>query len=180
MGRERLASRSAETRRAEETLLRAHVDAWLASQPPGVLLGFAALPDEPDLGPCLEAWRARGGTVALPRMQADSVAFDAALATAAPLATGALGFLQPDAGAPVIPQDRIGVVLVPALALDARGRRLGRGRGCYDRFLPHLHREARTCAVVFSCQVFDDVPAEPHDFTLPLWIDEHGVHEAGG
>lgn len=58
---------------------------------------------------------------------------------------------------------RADVVLVPALAVDGLGRRLGQGAGCYDRALAHARRGAGVIALVFDEEVLDEVPAEPHD-----------------
>lgn len=56
-----------------------------------------------------------------------------------------------------------GVILVPALAVDRRGARLGRGGGFYDRSLTHRDREARLIAVVRDDELVDELPSEPHD-----------------
>ena len=56
-----------------------------------------------------------------------------------------------------------GLVLVPALAVDRRGVRLGRGRGFYDRSLPARGAHARLIAVVRDAELVDELPAEPHD-----------------
>ena len=56
-----------------------------------------------------------------------------------------------------------GLVLVPALAVDRRGVRLGRGRGFYDRSLPRWGAHARLIAVVRDDELVDELPAEPHD-----------------
>jgi 5-formyltetrahydrofolate cyclo-ligase len=58
------------------------------------------------------------------------------------------------------------VMLVPALAVDRRGRRLGRGGGFYDRTLPLCARGARLVAVVRDDEVLDEVPDEPHDVPM--------------
>jgi 5-formyltetrahydrofolate cyclo-ligase len=56
----------------------------------------------------------------------------------------------------------VDLVVVPAVAVDARGMRLGRGGGSYDRALARA-RSARVLAVVYSDELLDEVPAEPHD-----------------
>jgi 5-formyltetrahydrofolate cyclo-ligase len=57
-------------------------------------------------------------------------------------------------------------ILVPALAVDRRGVRLGRGAGFYDRTLPLADRQARLIAVVRDEEVVDSLPAEPHDVPM--------------
>lgn len=67
------------------------------------------------------------------------------------------------------------VVLVPALAVDRRGVRLGRGAGFYDRALPLASPAARLIAVVRDDELIDDIPAEPHDVPMT-----HVLTPAGG
>lgn len=70
---------------------------------------------------------------------------------------------------PWLPAEAIadaGVVLVPALAVDRRGVRLGRGGGFYDRSLSLCAPGARLVAVVRDAEVLDDLPGEPHDVLM--------------
>ena len=59
-----------------------------------------------------------------------------------------------------------GEILVPGLAFDARGYRLGRGAGHYDRLLPRLRPEVSRWALILDCQWVEDLPVEPHDIPL--------------
>jgi 5-formyltetrahydrofolate cyclo-ligase len=65
------------------------------------------------------------------------------------------------------------VIIVPALAVDPGGRRLGQGGGFYDRFVPQYPR-ARTIALLWSGEVVPDVGAEPHDITVDEWVVADG------
>ena len=61
------------------------------------------------------------------------------------------------------------VILVPGVAFDDRGRRLGRGAGYYDRYLASYQARRRrplVAAVCFSCQVVEEVPCEAHDMRM--------------
>jgi 5-formyltetrahydrofolate cyclo-ligase len=58
------------------------------------------------------------------------------------------------------------LVLVPALAVDRRGVRLGRGRGFYDRSLPARNPKAQLVAVVRDQELVDELPFEPHDVRM--------------
>lgn len=58
------------------------------------------------------------------------------------------------------------LLLVPALAVDRRGNRLGRGAGFYDRALTFAAADARLVAVVRDDELLDDLPAEPHDVPM--------------
>ncbi|MGE5287676.1 MAG: 5-formyltetrahydrofolate cyclo-ligase [Micromonosporaceae bacterium] len=63
---------------------------------------------------------------------------------------------------------RADLVIVPALAVDKRGIRLGRGAGCYDRALARVGAAVPTVAVVYDTELLDDLPAEPHDRPVRL------------
>ncbi|OMC20281.1 5-formyltetrahydrofolate cyclo-ligase [Mycobacterium colombiense] len=83
------------------------------------------------------------------------------------LTTGRWGLLEPPQ--PWLPSSALAqaaVVLVPALAVDRRGARLGRGRGFYDRSLGGRDPHARLIAVVRDAEVLNEVPADPHDIPM--------------
>jgi 5-formyltetrahydrofolate cyclo-ligase len=66
-------------------------------------------------------------------------------------------------------------VLVPGVAFDARGRRLGRGRGHYDATLAGLPASARRVGLAFELQIVSAVPQEPHDALLDTIVTEARV-----
>jgi len=68
--------------------------------------------------------------------------------------------------------NEIDFVVVPGLAFDLKGNRLGRGKGYYDRFLKRLRNDASTCGVAFDCQLLDEVPHGPSDFRLDALVTE--------
>ena len=83
------------------------------------------------------------------------------------LVTARFGLREP--AEPWLPADAVAaatVVLVPALAVDRTGVRLGRGAGFYDRSLPLADPAARLVAVVRDDEVVDKLPAEPHDVRM--------------
>jgi 5-formyltetrahydrofolate cyclo-ligase len=72
------------------------------------------------------------------------------------------------------------VVVVPALAVDRRGRRLGRGGGSYDRALARVGPGAVVVAPIYEDELLDDVPAEEHDRRVHLAVLPSGVHDLRG
>jgi 5-formyltetrahydrofolate cyclo-ligase len=86
-------------------------------------------------------------------------------------------FREPKRAMPQLAHDHIDLILVPGLAFDERGNRLGRGKGYYDRFLALPGIRAKTAAVAFEFQLVPDVPHEAHDrgvdflATEDRWID---------
>jgi 5-formyltetrahydrofolate cyclo-ligase len=88
------------------------------------------------------------------------------------LATGPFQVREPVAACPVVPLNRLDLALVPGLGFDARGGRLGRGKGHYDRLLAGF--AGMKTGVAFDFQILPEVPREPHDIALnavvtPTW-----------
>ncbi len=88
----------------------------------------------------------------------------------ADLQTGTYGILEPkrECRRPVNPQE-IDLVVVPGVAFDPAGNRLGYGRGLFDRFLPTLKAGVCLVALAFEIQIKAQVYAEPHDYPVQ-WI----------
>jgi 5-formyltetrahydrofolate cyclo-ligase len=84
---------------------------------------------------------------------------------------GRYGICEPELGEPA-GVDAIGLVIVPALAFDIAGSRLGRGGGFYDRFLSQPGFAAVTCGVALEAQILEDLPHEPHDVPVDLVVTE--------
>jgi len=82
---------------------------------------------------------------------------------------GYRGIPEPRAACPELALDSIDWVLVPGLAFDIAGRRLGYGGGYYDRLLPFLPQAAPRVAGAFEVQIVDAVPTAPHDIAID-WI----------
>ncbi len=86
------------------------------------------------------------------------------------------GFDQPAAGSPLVPDAEIAVVLVPGLAFDRGGARLGHGKGYYDRFLSRLAAIGRARFVgVTGGYVVAELPTEPHDVVMTHLAGTFGV-----
>jgi 5-formyltetrahydrofolate cyclo-ligase len=131
----------------------------------GVLL-YHALPDEPDLDALIHAALADGKSVTLPRYSAALGAYEAALIRnlSQDCAPGRYGVVEPVPHCPVAGLNQLDFALVPGVAFDPAGRRLGRGKGYYDRLLERVN--GIKCGVAFDCQVVAELPAEPHDVKL--------------
>ena len=91
------------------------------------------------------------------------------------LETGHYGIREPKAErVRAVPAEEIDAVLVPAVAFDRRGYRVGYGGGYYDRFLPKVPRAARIGAA-FACQMVGRIPAGPHDIPVDRIATEEGI-----
>jgi 5-formyltetrahydrofolate cyclo-ligase len=71
------------------------------------------------------------------------------------------------------------LIIVPGLAFDRHGDRLGLGKGYYDRLLQHIRPDAVKIAVAFECQIVDKIPVLPHDVRMDMVITENAVYTAG-
>jgi 5-formyltetrahydrofolate cyclo-ligase len=79
---------------------------------------------------------------------------------------------EPLPACPRVSRDAIDFVLVPGVAFDRLGRRMGYGGGYFDRLLPHLAPRAVRVAGAFEIQLVDRVPAAPHDIAVDAIVTE--------
>lgn len=135
-------------------------------QSAGSLLFFAPLPGEPDVWPLLQEALRSGRTVALPRFSAPTKNYEACVVRdlAADLVIGQFGIREPAIGCAELPLNRLDLALVPGVAFDQDGRRLGRGRGFFDRLLANIR--GTKCGIAFDEQLVDAVPVGPLDVGL--------------
>jgi 5,10-methenyltetrahydrofolate synthetase len=129
-----------------------------------VVMAFWPLPDEVDVRPLIDRLVAEGRTVVLPKVTGDKTMELRRYTSQADLSEGAFHILEP-VGEPFVDYEQIDVALVPGVAFDAAGHRLGRGRGYYDRFLAE-HLAPRLIGVCFPFQRVAVVPVDAHDVVL--------------
>ena len=68
---------------------------------------------------------------------------------------------------PIVPAEALDMIIVPLVAFDRAGARLGYGGGCYDRYLPTLSPACQIIGIAFDEQRVDHVPTDAHDLPLP-------------
>lgn len=85
------------------------------------------------------------------------------------LALGAFHIEEPQ-GDDTVDPDSIDLMVIPAVAYDRNGNRLGRGKGFYDRLLAST--KARKVGIAYDFQLVDEIPAEPHDVPVDIVITE--------
>lgn len=161
LGRLSPAERAAESARARARL--AEQPLWQAAQ--WVLL-FAPMPQELDVWPLLTEALSAGKNVALPRFVAETQTYEACSIQNAEsdVRMGHFGIREPNHHRVRLAARRLDLILVPGVAFDLRGARLGQGKGYYDRLLREW--QGTTCGVGFDQQLIDEVPLEPHDVIL--------------
>ena len=116
----------------------------------------------------------QGKTVAVPRVNLERRMLDLHVVRdlGRDVEPGYRGIPEPHAGRPTMELAAIDWVLVPGVAFDLRGHRIGYGGGYYDRLLPALPRSAACVAAAFELQIVDEVPTAPHDFALDAIVTE--------
>jgi 5-formyltetrahydrofolate cyclo-ligase len=142
------------------------------------IAGYVAAKGEIDPAPALATAAAAGAVVALPRVDSQRLRFHRA--DAGPLVPGAFGLLEPAATAPEVPIDALDVVIVPGLAFDAEGRRVGFGGGFYDRTFGD--REGATLVgFTYDFQVVPRCPADGRDVSVDVVVtDARELRPAAG
>ena len=159
-------------REAASARLRAHVAAFLERFPTAALAGYWPLGGEVDLRPLLADWHRSGRVALLPRVvgPAEPLRFHRWTPSLV-LEAARFGVEEPPAGTPMLAPD---VLLVPALAVDAAGYRLGYGGGFYDRTLAELHPTV-AIGIVFAAQRVDRLPHDAFDQPLTHVATEDGL-----
>lgn len=127
----------------------------------GTVLLYWSMPEEVDTHALIRRWAARKRIV-LPRVCGQTL--ELRQYDPERMVPGYRGILEPSADALVVPDAEIELAVVPGLAFDLAGHRLGRGKGYYDRLLPRLR--CPRLGLAFPCQILDEVPIEPHDVAL--------------
>ena len=140
--------------------------AWAPLRRARTVMAYASLRREPDTQELIGALHARGVRVTLPAVEGPVMEPQAVPG-------------GPGAPLPIAAED-LDAVLVPGLAFDLAGHRLGRGGGHYDRFLIRLRPDCLRIGVCFEGQVVPAVPTDPWDQALDALATEAGVRERGG
>lgn len=131
------------------------------------ILMYHSLPDELSTRGFLSKWRDRKYFY-LPRV--NGVNLDILPYDETRLELGAFQIEEPT-GSDIIDPDDIDLIVVPAVAYDRRGNRLGRGKGFYDRLLKTT--TATKIGVGYEFQIFDEIPVEPHDVRMDMIITQN-------
>ncbi|QES42120.1 5-formyltetrahydrofolate cyclo-ligase [Streptomyces venezuelae] len=144
---------------------------------------YVSVGGEPGTGPLLDALHARGTRVLLPVLLPDNDldwgAYDGARSLTRVQHPGKMALLEPSG--PRLGPDAVleaDAVLLPGLAVDARGMRLGRGGGSYDRVLTRLERAAADPALVvllYDSEVVAHLPDEEHDRPVHAVVSPSGA-----
>ncbi len=141
------------------------------------LLCYAPRGNELDISNLVEEALGNGKVVALPQFDPGTGAYRACQITVplSQVAVGTFGIREPGMHCASFPLKQLDLVLVPGLAFDPAGHRLGRGRAFYDRLLTGIR--GVKCGVAYDEQVRSEIPVERHDVLLNCiltpsrWLD---------
>ncbi|MDQ7012361.1 MAG: 5-formyltetrahydrofolate cyclo-ligase [Planctomycetota bacterium] len=180
--RGRLAAMTGGVREAESRAICDRAMDWQPLAAAGCVLAYMPMASEVDIRPMIETLLGRGVRVCLPRVE-----WESRLIVPVPigdlerdLGPSERGVRQPRADIAPADADSVQVVVVPGLAFDDGGGRLGRGGGFYDRWLGDRADGVLALGVAFACQVVERVPMERHDRRVDGVVTPTTLLAAGG
>jgi 5-formyltetrahydrofolate cyclo-ligase len=140
------------------------------------ILAFASIHNEVRTQPGMQAAWAAGKRVALPRVVGDELELHL-IDSETVLVEGAFSVPEPAETAAQVEPGEVDFALVPALAVDPRGYRIGYGGGYYDKLIPRL-LHACTCVVAYDFQLISEVPELPFDVAVDLVVTDERLIRA--
>lgn len=157
-----------------ERLIVDHIAAFLADRDPVTVILYSAMPHEIEVGGLRTVGDHRYGITRTPAtgwltLHPVDVAHE----------RHRYGFRQPVAGAEEIPPVEVGVVILPGLAFDRSGFRLGHGAGYYDELCSRLPADVIRIGVVRAALVVEALPVEAHDLPMTHIATESGIVAVG-
>ena len=153
------------------------VMAIVAAETPRIVAAYLPIRSECDCRPIIERAQGLGIAVVLPVLVDPVTLVFRRFEPGAPLAAGGFGTLAPTPDRPVLDPE---LVVMPMVAFDRSGSRLGHGKGHYDRALAKLAARGvapRLVGIAFAAQEVETIPAEPHDVRLDWIVTENETLE---
>lgn len=143
------------------------------------VMAYIPIGGEPDVLPLLRTILVRGQRLCLPRVKWDDGSMEAVEVRSidGDLVSCRYGLREPAGHLTPLAPAEVGFVLVPGVAFDEAGGRLGRGSGFYDRFLRRVRAggsDATLCGVCFQMQLCAQTPLDPDDMMVDALVTERG------
>ncbi|EAQ77586.1 5-formyltetrahydrofolate cyclo-ligase [Blastopirellula marina] len=171
-----LAARNQLGDRSERSVrIQARISNWLPQQSAATLLCYVNARCEVDTRSLLHQLLADERRVVVPYCLDDNHLGLFLLSNMSELATGRFGILEPRhqlRDSKRISPVEIDLAILPGVAFDLHGNRLGYGKGYFDRLLSEMRPQAVTCALAFECQLTAQIPTEPHDLPIDYLVTE--------
>ena len=162
---------------ASSRAIAAHLLAMPEYQAAGTVFCFVGSEGEIDTRPILEDALAAGKRLCVPLCTGPGIMELRQVTALDQLVPGAYGIPEPPAAAPEVDMDEVDFAVLPCVACNHLGQRLGRGGGYYDRFLSGYRG-----GTVLLCReklIREEIPLEPHDYPIPWVLTETGLYEDG-
>jgi 5-formyltetrahydrofolate cyclo-ligase len=159
-------------RQARSLAIQERVTRLPCFQNAAVVAGYVAMGNEADPAPILQRAVSLGRSIALPRVDPDTQALSLrSWSQGDPLVKSGWGVMEPPASAPAVPGEEVDLIIVPALAIDLRGYRIGYGKGCYDRLLAGLPGKT-SIGIAFDFQLIEECPRTEGDVPVSLVVTD--------
>ncbi len=139
-----------------------------------VLALYAPIHNEVVTAEVLTEALAAAKTVLYPAVSGDGLRFRRVLVLDQ-LQKGAFGILEPDASCDAYDPCEADLIVLPGVAFDTKGKRVGYGKGYYDKALHSLEGQGKLIGFCYDFQLVDDIAGEPHDVKMDLLITEKRV-----
>lgn len=133
------------------------------------ILLYNSLPDEIGTKRAIECWE-KTKNVFLPRVNGNDI--EILRYDSDNISVGAFGIEEP-AGNNIFDMKEIDLAIVPGIAFDKTGNRIGRGKGYYDRLL--AGSDIATIGIGYDCQLVDQIPVETHDVSVDIVVTPHSI-----
>ena len=158
-----------EQKQAQCSALWPHIESLSVFNEAQHILLYHSLPDEISTHQVIDHWVSMGKTIYLPVVVGDDLVVRRYTREA--MQQGEFNIMEPTGND--VDTTCLQLIIVPGVAFDSKGNRLGRGKGYYDRL---LSRTQATCVgVCYDCQLVDAIPAEPHDRVMHYVVTPGGV-----
>lgn len=153
-----------------------HLCAWPVYQAAKNVMLYLAMPDEPHMEKIISHALSAGKTVCVPHMRETRGLMDAAIITNLnDLIVGQFNLLTPNpATLKLLEPGELDLIIVPGVAFDQEGRRLGMGAGYYDRFLLKASK-AELIGAAWVAQILETIPTDEHDRPVNYLLTEDGI-----
>ena len=161
-------------------MIASHVSAMPTFLDSRTVMLYLALPQEVQTESLLAECHRKAKRVVVPAVTKQGLVAAQMPPGPAELRPGRFGILEPATETAAISPNDIDCVLVPGIAFDGRGARLGFGKGYYDRFLCRLPAATHICGLAFALQIVERVPELPHDVRMQWLVTERGVRRCEG
>lgn len=163
-----------EARRSLSAEIIRKIRSLAAYERAGTVLAYSGFGSELETADFLRSVLEDGKALVLPRILRDEKRLELHVVgdLGRDLRPGTWGILEPESGLPKIPIHDVDLALVPGVAFDTKGDRLGHGGGFYDRLLRDAAQRPVLVAGAFEAQMIEEVPKEPHDVILDFIVTE--------